>query len=151
WKGFGYLAGKPVLRRIWGDLEVNNSSAIEAEYDQGIKKLERRGDDDKHIDPCNVGQVVAQEAPPGRGGDLGSSGHPAPNRSLADFDAELEQFPVDAGRAPQRVVLAHAADQITDLCADLGSPGRRDRQRQRRLKPLRCHWTTVSGLTNTIA
>src|SRR5262245_42274700 len=50
-----------------------------------------------------------------QGQDLGSPGHPASNRSLADFT-------VDAGRAPQRVVLAHAADQITDLCADLGSP-----------------------------
>jgi hypothetical protein len=28
---------------------------------------------------------------------------------------------VDAGRSPQRVGFAHAADQITDFCADLGS------------------------------
>jgi hypothetical protein len=33
----------------------------------------------------------------------------------------------------------------------LGRPGRRDRQRQCRRKPLRCHWTTVAGLTNIIA
>jgi hypothetical protein len=33
----------------------------------------------------------------------------------------------------------------------LGRPGRRDRQRQWRRKPLRCHWTTVAGLTNIIA
>src|SRR6266851_1256010 len=42
-------------------------------------------------------------------------------RHLADLDAELQQFPVDAGRPPQRVGFAHAADQITDFCADLGS------------------------------
>src|SRR6266851_8579246 len=41
-------------------------------------------------------------------------------RHLADLDAELQQFPVDAGRPPQRVGFAHAADQITDFCADLG-------------------------------
>jgi hypothetical protein len=117
----GHLAGKPVLRRICGDFEVNDPSAIEAENDQGIKKLERRGGDDKHVDRRNVGQVVAQEAPPGRGGDLGTPLHPSSNRGLADFDAELEQLPVDAGRSPQWVVLAHAADQSTDLCADLGS------------------------------
>src|SRR6516164_6501529 len=45
----------------------------------------------------------------------------APNRGLADFDAELKQFSVDAGRTPQRVGLTHAADQITDFGADLGS------------------------------
>jgi hypothetical protein len=69
----------------------------------------------------NVGQVVAQKGPPGRGGDLGTPRHPPPNCGLADLDAELEQFPVDAGRSPQRVGFAHAADQITDFCADLGS------------------------------
>src|SRR6267143_3551148 len=75
----------------------------------------------KHVDRRNVGQVVAQKGPPGRGGDLGTPRHPPPNCGLADLDAELEQFPVDAGRSPQRVGFAHAADQITDFCADLGS------------------------------
>ena len=46
----------------------------------------------------NVGQVVAEKAPPGRGGDLGPPRHQAPNRGLADLDAELEQFPVDRAR-----------------------------------------------------
>jgi hypothetical protein len=40
-----------------------------------------------------------------------------PNGGLADLDAELKQFPVDAARPPQRVGFAHAADQITDFCA----------------------------------
>jgi hypothetical protein len=54
-------------------------------------------------------------------GDLGAPRHPTPNSGLADFDAELEQFPVDAGRPPQRVGIAHAADQSADFCPDLGS------------------------------
>src|SRR5213080_4955729 len=29
-KGLGHLAGKPALRGIWGDFEVNDPSAIEA-------------------------------------------------------------------------------------------------------------------------
>src|SRR6266478_8138195 len=41
-KGLGHLAGKPALRGIGGDFEVNNPSAIEAEHNQGIKELERR-------------------------------------------------------------------------------------------------------------
>ena len=44
-KGLGNLARKPALRRICGDFEVNDPSAIEAEHDQGIKKLERCGGD----------------------------------------------------------------------------------------------------------
>jgi hypothetical protein len=34
---------------------------------------------------------------------------------VAVLSAELEQFPVDAGRAPQRVCSPHPADQIMDL------------------------------------
>src|SRR5438094_507249 len=35
-------------------------------------------------------------------------------------DAELEQLPVNARRTPQRVGVAHAADQITDFWIDPG-------------------------------
>src|SRR3982074_1567304 len=94
-KGLGHLAGKPDLRGIAGDFEVNNPSAIEAEHNQGIKQLERRGGDDKHVNGRKVGQVVAQKAPPGRGGDPGPPRHPSSNRGLADLDAELDEFPGD--------------------------------------------------------
>src|SRR5207302_3855175 len=66
-KGLGHLAGKPDLRGISGDFEVNNPSAIVAEHNQGIKELERRGGDDKHVNRHEVEQVVAQKAPPSRG------------------------------------------------------------------------------------
>jgi hypothetical protein len=39
----------------------------------------------KHVDRRNVGQMVVQEAAPGRGGTLGR--HVSPNRGLADLDA----------------------------------------------------------------
>jgi hypothetical protein len=38
------LARKPVLRRICGDFEVNDPSAIEAEGDQGIKGTSNNDD-----------------------------------------------------------------------------------------------------------
>ena len=44
---------------LGGDFEVNNPSAIEAEHNQGIKELERRGGDYKHVNRRKVGQVVA--------------------------------------------------------------------------------------------
>src|SRR6266540_3287322 len=61
------------------------------------------------------------KAPPCRGGDLGPPRHISPDRGLADLDAELKQFPMDTWRAPQRIGLAHAADQITNFCAYSGS------------------------------
>ena len=99
---------------------MNDPSAVVAEHDQGVEKPKRRGCHNEHVDRRNVGQVVVQEATPGRGGDFGSPRHVSADRGLADLDAELEQFAVDAGRAPERVGQAHLADQITDLGAHLG-------------------------------
>ncbi|TPV99489.1 MAG: hypothetical protein USCAAHI_01074 [Beijerinckiaceae bacterium] len=122
-----------------------------SEDDQGIEKTKRRGCNNEHVDRCNVGQVVVQKATPGWGGDFGPPRQVSPDRGLADLDAELEQFAVDAGGAPERVGQAHPADQITNLVLIWGRPRRRDRHRQESRKPLRCHWTTVAGLTSTMA
>jgi hypothetical protein len=46
----------------------------------------------KHVDRRNVGQMVVQEATPGRGGDFGPPRHVSPNRGPADLDAEFEQL-----------------------------------------------------------
>ena len=67
-------------------------------------------------------QVIVQKRAPGRGGDLGPPWQVSANRGLAHVDAELEQLAMDAGRAPERVCLAHLADQITDLAAHPGPP-----------------------------
>ena len=40
------------------------------------------------------------------------SGHVLGNRSLADVGAELEEFSMDAGSAPERIGQAHLADQL---------------------------------------
>ena len=92
-----------------------------SEDDQGIEKTKRRGCNNEHVDRRNVGQVVVQKATPGGGGDFGPPRQVSPDRGLADLDAELEQFAMDAGGAPQRVGQAHPADQIADLGAHLGT------------------------------
>jgi hypothetical protein len=43
------------------------------------------------------------------------------DRGLTHIDAELEEFAVDPGRAPQRVGEAHIPDQLTDSKWDLRS------------------------------
>ena len=64
----------------------------------------------------------------GRG--LGPPRHVSADGRLADFDAELEQFAMDARRAPKRIGEAHLTDQIADLGRSSGRPRGRDRQRQ---------------------
>jgi hypothetical protein len=66
--------------------------------------------------------VIVQERAPGRGGGLGAPRQVSANRGLAHVETELEQFAVDAGRAPKRVCQAHIADQFTDLAGHPGPP-----------------------------
>src|SRR3954453_11164127 len=51
------------------------------------------------------------------------SGHELGNRSLADIDAELEEFSVNAGSAPERICQAHLADQLPNFERHLGPAG----------------------------
>ena len=53
------------------------------------------------------------------------SDHVLGNARLGDFKSKLEQFAVDAGRAPQRVFIAHLPDQGAQLHADLRPPASR--------------------------
>ena len=46
---------------------------------------------------------------------------------LPDFKPELEQFAVDARRAPQRVLDTHSPDQGAQLCVNLRSSSKRVR------------------------
>src|SRR3954454_23615393 len=51
------------------------------------------------------------------------SGHVLGNRSLANIDAELEEFSMDARSAPERICQAHLADQLPNLERHLGPAG----------------------------
>ena len=82
-----------------------------AEHDQGVEKLKPCRHDNEHVDGGGVMPVIVQERMPGRRGDLGAPRHVSSDGSLADRDPELEQFAVDAGRAPERIGVAHLADQ----------------------------------------
>ena len=54
--------------------EVDDPSAVVAKNNQSVKKPKCRGGDDEHVERGHIAHVVAQEAAPGRGGDLGCQG-----------------------------------------------------------------------------
>ena len=51
------------------------------------------------------------------------SGHVLGNRSLADIDAELEEFSMDAWSAPKRICQANLADQLSNFARNIGPAG----------------------------
>src|SRR6266567_5996278 len=80
---------------MFGDIEVYDLSSVVTQHDQGVEKPKRRGCDNEHVNRRNGGQVVVQEAAPGRGGGFGPPRQVSSDRGLADRDAELEQFAVE--------------------------------------------------------
>src|SRR5665647_150646 len=102
-KRLGYLACEPVLGWMSGNIEVNDLSSIVAKDDHGVEQPKRRGCNNEHVNRGHVGDVVLQEAMPGRGGDFRSPRHVSPDRGLAHRDTEFEQLAVDPRRTPKCV------------------------------------------------
>ena len=92
-EGLGHLTCEPGLRRVLGDLEMNNPSSVVAENDHGVEQPKRRGRNNEHVDRHRLAHVVPQEAAPGRGVDFGSPRHVSPDGGLADHDTEFERAP----------------------------------------------------------
>jgi len=70
----------------------------------------------------NVRRVVMQEGSPSLAGRPPSFDHVLGDARLRDLKPELEQFAVDAWRAPKRIFDAHLPDQRAQLRFDRRSP-----------------------------
>jgi hypothetical protein len=90
------------LRRVSGDLEMDDSPAVVIKYNHGIKHPKRRGRDDEHVDRDDDCHMVSQKAAPSRGGSLRAPRGISSNGGSTDIDVELEEFAVDTRCAPKR-------------------------------------------------
>src|SRR5262249_2329898 len=66
--------------------------------------------------------MVAQEGSPSLAGRAPPFDHVLGDTRLSDLEPELEQFAVNAWRAPKRIFDAHPPDQYPQLRVDLRSP-----------------------------
>src|SRR4030081_2007398 len=117
-----YLTCNPCPRRICCDVYPDEVSAAESDDDEGLEQIEADGRDDKQVHGGNVWRVVTQEGPPSLAGRPPPFDHVLGNARLRDLKPELEQFVVNAWRAPKRVFDAHPPDQRAQLRVDLRSP-----------------------------
>src|SRR3984893_16609025 len=117
-----YLTCNPFGRGICCDVDPDEVSAVEPDDDEGIEQIEPDGRDDKQVHGGNVWRVVTQEGPPSLAGRPPPFDHVLGNARLSDLKPELEQFAVNAWRAPKRVFDAHPPDQRAQLRVDLRSP-----------------------------
>src|ERR1700722_3901929 len=117
-----YLTCNPFGRGICCDVDPDKVSAVEPDDDEGIEQVEADSWNNEQVHCSNVRCVVMQEGPPALAGWRPSFDHVLGDARLRDFKPELEQFAVDAWRAPKWILHAHPADQRAQLRVDLRSP-----------------------------
>src|SRR5476651_1345927 len=126
-KCFRYLTCNPFCRRICCDVDPDQVSAVEPDDDEGIEQVETNSWNNEQVHGGNVRRVVTQEGSPSLAGRRPSFDHVLGDARLRDLKPELEQFAVDARRAPKRVFDAHLPDQCTEVRLDLRPPSPRAR------------------------
>jgi hypothetical protein len=93
------------------------------QHQKHVQGLEPEGRDGEEVDRHHTLQVIVEESPPSPGWRFSPSNHVFAHTGFADLDAELEQFAVDAGRAPERIVAAHLPNQLADFLRHRWTPG----------------------------
>src|ERR1700694_2538751 len=116
------LTCNPFGRRICRDVDPDEVSAAESNDDEGIEQVETESWNNEQVHGGNVWRVVTQEGPPSLAGRPPPFDHVLGDARLRDLNPELEQFAVDAWRAPKRIFNAHSPDQHAQLRFDLRSP-----------------------------
>src|SRR5467141_1718697 len=117
-----YLTCNPFGRRICCDVDPDEVSAVEPDDDEGIEQVETSSWNNEQVHGGNVWRVVMQEGPPSLAGRSPPFDHVLGDAGLRDLKPELEQFAVNAWRAPKRILHAHSPDQHAQLRLDLRSP-----------------------------
>ena len=103
-KCLGDLTCNPFCRRICCDVGPDELSAAEPDDDEGIDQIETDGWNNEQVHGGNVRRVVAQEGSPSLAGRPPPFDHVLGDARLRDLKPELEQFAVNAWRAPQRIL-----------------------------------------------
>src|SRR6202011_3604022 len=116
------LARNPFGGRMCCDADPDQLSAIQPHYDVGVEQIETDSWNNEQVHGGNVRRVVMQEGPPSLTGRPPPFDHVLGDARLRDLKPELEQFAVNAWRAPKRILHAHPPDQYAQFRVDLRSP-----------------------------
>src|SRR5215472_5018542 len=103
------------------DVEMHDPPSVVRQHQQHVQGLKADRGHGEEVHGDHGLDVILQEGPPGLRRWLPASRHVLAHTSLADVDAEFEQFTVAAWRSPQWVLAAHLADQFSDMFRDFRS------------------------------
>ena len=102
---------------MFGDIEVQNASAVVTDEEEAVEHAEGECRDREEIHRRDGFLVVPKKGEPTLGWVRVPLGplHPARDRSFGNIKAEHEEFAVDARSSPGRVLGHHLEDQIANL------------------------------------
>src|SRR5918995_3679870 len=112
------LLGSPFRSWMCGNGEVNNTPTLMRQHQKDIEDLKPNRRHGEKVDRHKTAQMIIEEGPPSLGRRLPISHEIFTDTGLANVDSQLEQFAVNAGRAPARIVFAHAANKCANLVWD---------------------------------
>jgi len=104
------------------DADPDELSAIQSHYDVGVEQVEASGWDNEQVHSGDILSMITQKDAPPLAWRPASLHHVFGDTRLRDLKPELEQFAVDARRAPKWVLDAHPPDQRALLRLDLWPP-----------------------------
>ena len=93
------------------DVDPDKVPAVYPNDDECIEKVETDRRDNEQVHGGNIWRMIAQEGSPSLTGGYPPSDHVLGDAGLRDLKPQLEQFAVDARRAPKWILNAHPPDQ----------------------------------------
>jgi hypothetical protein len=106
------VAVPPIPRGMRGDIKVDHPAPVMRQHQKHVQHLESDRRNGKEVDGHQVLDVIVQEGTPGLRGWLAVPHHVLGHAGLTALDAQFEQFPVDMGCAPKRVLTAHPQTEV---------------------------------------
>src|SRR5258708_37856083 len=106
-----------------GDVEMHDPSSVVSHNQEHVQDLKPDRRHSEEVARHHGLDVILQEGPPRLRRRLPTAYDVLAHAGLADIDAEFEQFAVDAGRAPKRILAAHLANQLANLFRHRWAPG----------------------------
>src|SRR5690348_5197464 len=119
-KCFPHLRCNPEAVRMSGDIEVQNAPSIVSDQKEAIKNAERERRNGEEIHRRDHFTMVTQKCFPSPASITtpGCTSHPARDRSLGDIKSRLQQFTVNPGCIPGRILGDHPKNQCAQFPAD---------------------------------
>src|SRR3979411_337891 len=110
----------PSCRRVGSHVDMPQLAPAVGDEHQHVQRLERQCGDAQQVGGPEMVSMVAQECAPCLSWcGAWSSPAIAPNRAIANHDAQLEQLASDPLGAPQSVVARHGCDQLPHLGTEM--------------------------------